>query len=148
MTGPGSRRVAPRVSRRTLLRGGLLLAAGGAVSGVAGSVSGLLRLGRPVAPGARLAAVLAHSDAAARIGRVALAGGHVERDAGALLAGLAASVPDLNDALGHGSDDDIRTALDIARRLEFAAHGADVIRIDGWVVARSEARVCALIALA
>jgi len=48
----------------------------------------------------------------------------------------------------HPTDDDIRTALDIARRLEFAAHGADVIRIDGWVVARSEARVCALIALA
>jgi hypothetical protein len=144
VTGPGSR----RVSRRTLLRGGIMLAVGGAVSVVAGSVAGLLPFGRQVTPGARLTAVLAHSDAAARVGRAALVGGHVERDAVSLLAGLAASVPDLDAALRDGSDDDIRAALDVARRREFAAHGADVIRIDGWVVARSEARACALIALA
>jgi hypothetical protein len=144
VTGPGSR----RLSRRTLLRGGIVLAIGGAASVVAGSVSGLLPFGRPVTPGARLAAVLAHSDAAARIGRAALASGHVERDVVALLAGLVASVPDLDAALRHGSNDDIRAALDVGRRLEFAIHGADVIRIDGWVVARSEARACALIALA
>jgi hypothetical protein len=59
-----------------------------------------------------------------------------------------ASVPDLDAALRRGSGDDIRAALDIGRRREFAIHGADVIRIDGWVVARSEARACALIALA
>jgi hypothetical protein len=137
-----------RVSRRTFLRYGILLAIGGVASVVAGSVSGLLPLGRPVAPGARLAAVLAHSDAAARIGRTALASGHVERDVVGLLAGLAAGVPDLDAALRYGSDDDVRAALDLARRREFAAHGTDVIRIDGWVVARSEARACALIALA
>ena len=144
MTGPGSR----RVSRRTLLRGGILLAIGGAVSAVAGSVSGLLPFGRPVTAGARLAAVLAHSDAATRVGRAALASGHIERDVVALLAGLVASVPDLDAALRNGSDDDVRAALDVARRREFAAHGVDVIRVDGWVVARSEARACALIALA
>ena len=144
MTGPGPR----RFSRRTILRGGILLAIGGAASAVAGSVSDLLPFGRAVTPGARLAAVLAHRDAAARVGRAALASGHVERDADALLAGLVASVPDLDAALRNGSDDDVRAALDIARRREFAAHGAGVIRIDGWVVARSEARACALIALA
>jgi hypothetical protein len=65
-----------------------------------------------------------------------------------LLAGLAASVPDLDAVLRHGTDDDVRAALDVARRREFAARAPDVIRIDGWVVARTEARACALIALA
>jgi hypothetical protein len=115
---------------------------------LAGSVSGLLPFGRQIAPGARLAAALAHGDAAARVGRAALASGHVERDVSGLLAGLAASVPDLDAVLRDGTDDDVRAALDVARRREFAARGGDVIRIDGWVVARTEARACALIALA
>jgi hypothetical protein len=144
VTGPGPR----RVSRRTLLRGAIAVAIGGAASVLAGSMSGLLPFGRPVTPGARLAAVLAHNDAAARVGRAALAGGHVERDPAGLLAELVASVPDLDATLRNGSDDDIRAAIDVARRREFAAHGPDVIRIDGWVVARAEARACALIALA
>lgn len=144
MTRPGAR----QLSRRTLLRGAILVAIGGAASVVGGSVSGVLPLGRPLAPGARLAAALAHSDAAARVGRAALAGSHVERDVVGLLAGLRSCVPDLDDALRNGTDDDIRAALDAGRRREFAGHGADVILIDGWVVARSEARVCALIALA
>ena len=143
MTVPG-----PRLSRRSLLRGGILVAIAGVASLVAGSVSGLLPFGRPTAPGVRLAAALAHSDAAARIGRAALASGRVERDVPGLLAGLAASVPDLDAVLRDGTDDDVRAALDLARRREFAACGPDVIRIDGWVVARTEARACALIALA
>jgi hypothetical protein len=115
---------------------------------VAGSVSGLLPFGRSATPGQRLAAALAHGDSAARVGQAALASGHVERNVPGLLAGLAASVPELDAALRDGTDDDIRVALDVGRRREFAAHGADVFRIDGWVVARTEARACALIALA
>ncbi|HEX2754085.1 MAG TPA: hypothetical protein VHM48_01405, partial [Candidatus Limnocylindrales bacterium] len=99
-------------------------------------------------PGARLASVLAHSDSAARIGRAALAGGFVERDVRGLLAGLAGSIPDLDALLRDGGDDDVRAALDVARRREFAAPGAAVLRIDGWIVAPTEARACALIALA
>jgi hypothetical protein len=145
VTGHESR----RMSRRMLLQRGIVLAIGGAASIVAvGSVSSLLRFGRPSAPGARLAAALPHSDGAARLGRAALASGLVEPDVPGLLAGLAESVSDLDAVLRNGSDDDVRTALDIARRREFRAHGAGVIRIDGWVVARTEARVCALIALA
>jgi hypothetical protein len=137
------------MSRRMLLQRAILVAIAGAASVVGlGSATGLLRFGRPSAPGARLAAVLAHSDGAARLGRAALAGGHVERDVPGLLAGLSGSVPDLHALLRDGSDDDVRAALDLARRREFAAHDASVIRIDGWVVARTEARACALIALA
>lgn len=145
MTGLGPR----RISRRTLLRGGILVAIGGAASLVTGApVASLLRLGRPSAPGARLAAALPHGDGAVRLGRAALAGGLVERDAAGLVAGLAESVPDLHGVLRDGSDDDLRAALDLARRREFAAHGRDVVRLEGWVVARTEARACALIALA
>ena len=141
-TGPG------RVSRRTVLRGGVLLAIGAAASLVTGGpAAGLLRLGRPSAPGARLGAVLPHGDGALRLGRAVLARGLVERDIAGLVAGLGQSIPDLHGVLSDGSDDDLRAALDLARRREFATHGPDVIRLDGWVIARTEARACALIAL-
>lgn len=113
-----------------------------------GSAAGLLRFGPSAAPGARLAAALPHSDGAVRVGRAALAGRLVEDDVRGLMAGLSATIPDLDRLLRDGSDADIRAALDIARRREFAAHGGGVLRIDGWVVARTEARTCALIALA
>jgi hypothetical protein len=71
----------------------------------------------------------------------------VERDASGLLSGLAGSVPDLSGLLRDGSDDDVRAALDGARRHDFATRGSGLMRIDGWVVARTEARACALIAL-
>ena len=145
MTGVGRK----RISRRGLLRGVGALAVGAAASLVTGGPAAtLFRLGRPSAPGARLAAALPHSDGALRLGRVALASGLVERDAAGLVAGLVERIPDLEAVMRDGSDNDLRAALDVARRLEFAAHGPDVVRLDGWVVARTEARACALIALA
>jgi hypothetical protein len=72
----------------------------------------------------------------------------VERDVAGLMAGLADAVPDLSGLLRDGTDDDVRAALDVARRHEFAGRGPGLIRIEGWVVARTEARACALIALA
>lgn len=141
--GPGS------ITRRSFLRRAVGLAIGGAASILAvGAAPALLRIGRPVAPGARLAAVLPHSDSAGRIGRAALAGGLVERDVRGLMAGLAGSIPDVVELLRDGSDDDVRATLDAARHREFAARGAAVLRIDGWIVAPTEARACALIALA
>jgi hypothetical protein len=87
-------------------------------------------------------------EGAGRIGRAALAGGLVEPDVDGLMAGLVAAVPRLDVLLRDGTDDDIRAALDVARRREFADRTNGFTRIDGWVVARTEARVCALIALA
>jgi hypothetical protein len=49
--------------------------------------------------------------------------------------------------LRSGTDDDIRAALDAARRREFAEHRDGVLRLQGWVVARTEARLAALVAL-
>jgi hypothetical protein len=141
---------APRgISRRTFLVRSAVLAIAGAISvAVGGSASGVLGFGRVTTPGARLAAALPHGEGAARVGRAALASGLVERDVSGLVAGLAAAIPDLSVLLRDGSDDDVRAALDAARRHDFAGRGPGLMRIDGWVVARTEARACALIALA
>jgi hypothetical protein len=137
------------MSRRAfLVRSAWLAGAAGLAVAFGGSASGVLGFGRAASPGARLAAALPHSEGAARVGRAALASGLVERDAAGLMAGLADAVPNLSGLLRDGTDDDVRAALDVARRYDFAGRGPGLIRIDGWVVARTEARACALIALA
>ena len=137
------------MSRRAfLVRSAWLAIAAGTAVAVGGLASGVLRFGGAASPGARLAAALPHGDGAARVGRAALASGLVELDVRGLMAGLATAVPDLSGLLRDGSDDDIRAALDAARRREFAERGPGLMRIEGWVVARTEARACALIALA
>ena len=137
------------MSRRAfLVRSAWVAIAAGAAGALGGSASGVLRFGGAASPGARLAAALPHGDGAARVGRAALASGLVERDVRGLMTGLATAVPDLSGLLRDGTDDDIRAALDAARRHDFATRGSGLIRIEGWVVARTEARACALIALA
>ena len=137
------------MSRRAfLVRSTWVAIAAGAAVALGGSASGVLRFGGAASPGARLAAALPHGDGAARVGRAALAGGLVERDVAGLMAGLADAVPDLTGLLRDGTDDDVRAALDVARRFDFAGRGPGLMRIEGWVVARTEARACALIALA
>ncbi len=115
---------------------------------MAGTAARALLSGRATAPGERLASVIGHRDAAARVGRDALVAGVVEPDVPGLLAGLREAVTNLDDVLRDGSDDDLRAALDGARRHDFAGRGEGVTRVHGWVVARTEARVCALVALA
>ncbi len=140
-------------SRRGFSRRGFLRLA--AWLGVAGAGSAAIRpatpfgLGRGAAldPGVRLVAAIAHPEGAARVGRTALAAGLVEQDTHALLAALADTVPGLDKVLGDGSDNEIRHALDAARRRDFAEHGDGIVLVRGWVVARTEARVCALVAL-
>lgn len=140
---------APRgISRRTFLVRSTWVAIAAASVAVAGSASGVLGFGRVATPGARLAAAMPHGEGAARVGRAALASGLVERDVRGLMAGLAATVPDFSGLLRDGDDDDVRAAIDVARRHDFATRGSGLMRIDGWVVARTEARACALIALA
>jgi hypothetical protein len=137
------------MSRRAfLVRSAWLASAAGMALALGGSAATVLGFGRAASPGARLAAALPHSEGAARVGRAALASGLVERDVAGLMASLADAVPDLSGLLRDGTDDDVRAALDVARRDDFAGRGPGLIRIDGWVVARTEARACALIALA
>jgi len=137
------------MSRRAfLVRSAWLASAAGLAVALGGSAASVLGFARAASPGARLAAALPHSEGAARVGRAALASGLVERDVAGLMAGLADAVPDLSGLLRDGTDDDVRAALDVARRFDFAGRGPGLMRIEGWVVARTEARACALIALA
>ena len=141
------------IRRRTFSRRGLLRMA--AWLGVAGAGSAAVRAaapfglggGAPLDPGRRVVAAISHPEGAARVGRIALATGLVEQDARALLLALGDAVPDLKRVLQDGSEDDIRAALDSARRRDFAEHGDGVMLLRGWVLARTEARVCALVAL-
>jgi hypothetical protein len=137
------------ISRRTFLRGGAWIAIAGAASmAIAGTAARALLPGRATTAGERLADVMPHRDSAARVGRAALDAGAVERDVRGLLTGLGEAVPNLADVLRDGSDDDLRAALDDARRRDFAERADGLTRVEGWVVARTEARVCALVALA
>jgi hypothetical protein len=144
MTEPAAR----GISRRTFLVRSAWLAIAAACAAAGGSASGVLGFGRAATPEARLAAALRNSAGAARVGRAALASGLVEGDVNGLLRGLAASVPDLAGLLRDGTDDDVRAALDGARHQDFATRGSGLLRIEGWIVARTEARACALVALA
>jgi hypothetical protein len=136
------------LSRRAFLRGsGWAALAGGLALATAGAAGAVARLARPPSPGARLAGALAHGEGAKRVGRAAIAAGVVEGDPRALLAGLTAKVPDLALLLRDGSDDDLRYALDAARRRDFTDYRSGIVRVDGWVLARTEACACALVAL-
>lgn len=144
-----NRRALDAISRRAFLCRVAWLAIAGAVPfAVAGSASRELRQDLPTTPGTRLAEAMAHAEGAARLGRAALAGGLVEGDVSGLMVGLRDTVPGLDGLLRDGSADDVRAAVDTARRRDFAARGAGLMRIEGWVVARTEARACALVALA
>jgi hypothetical protein len=136
------------LSRRTFLRRAAWLAAAGAAATLAAGIGGgAIPLVPETAPATRLTTVLG-SAGAARIGRSALAAGVVPGGPQALLAALGGRVPDLDLILRDGTDDDVRVALDVARRRDFAGGRDGTVRLGGWVVARTEALACALIAVA
>jgi hypothetical protein len=133
------------ISRRAFVRGAIGLA----VAGVAASLGGTaIGLGRPVSPARRLAGIVSHRDSVVAVGREALRQRPAEADVGVLLAALCASVPDLTRLLAEGSDDDIRAALDSASRRDFAQAGDGLVRLQGWVASRTEARLSAIAVLA
>jgi hypothetical protein len=135
----------PSISRRAFVRGALGLAVAGAAASVGGGVVGP---GRPVAPARRLASIVSHRESAAVVGREFLRLRPGEADVGVLLAALGASVPDLARLLVEASDNDLRAALDAASRRDFAEAGNGLIRVRGWIASLTEARICAIVALA
>jgi hypothetical protein len=114
----------PMLSRR------LLLAAGGVMAVLA--LAPRLRRADPVD---RLGL---DRDAAAAVGRAYLDACPEEADPGRLEALLTGE-------LREGSLDSVRRRLANRRRGDFAR--GDVVVVRGWVLARSEARLCALISL-
>lgn len=119
-------------------RRGLMATAG--ASGLAGAL--------PSSVCARLEpGVLAWASAAGHtgsyaVGRRCLELGLVEANLGTLAHLLSEAVDGLQEAGCKRSPADLRRALHVALRSEFRA--GDVVRVDGWVLSRSEARFYAL----
>lgn len=82
-----------------------------------------------------------YRDRAEAIGYLYLEREPAERDANDLLRHL----PEMAAGFDAGSADEIREALEERRKADFI--GGDTVLLDGWIVARTEARLCALAAL-
>jgi hypothetical protein len=123
------------VSARLTRRGFLAALA----AGIVGAVLGLRlywREGRPPAGAEPLARLLPHAENAARLGRRYLEETPQEADAAHLVA-----------LIGVAADTDaaLRERLEARIRQDFIA-GATVA-VDGWLLSRTEARLCALLSL-
>lgn len=92
-------------------------------------------------PAARdLVGALRHRGSAARVGVAYLAGHDGEHDTGHLVAALNRGLDDRSPERPR-----LRAALDRRIRADFAE--SETVRVQGWVLSRTEARLCALAAL-
>jgi hypothetical protein len=130
----------PLTTRRALLLG---------AAGVTASLAAE-RLGSwpfsPLAPGSaqeRLAALLADHEGASAIGRAYLRTVPAESDARVLTSLLADSLS-RGSRLGRMSESALREQLHHRTLDEFRT--LRTVEVDGWVLARTEARLCALVA--
>jgi hypothetical protein len=124
------------ISRRGLLRGTICV--------LIGSLSISLPWPTPRATPATLGALLRHRTSAERIGRRYLA----TLPAGTDESQLFAMSPTLDHAL-HAARHQPAVAADLLRKsINDDFRRADTIIVDGWVLAATEARFCAVVALA
>jgi hypothetical protein len=115
---------------------------------VPGVVPGL-SLGDPrISASARLTALIRHRDSAARIGRAYLRTAPADRDAERLLDAIVATVATGTDGDDPLAADDVMLADMLARQIASDFASRDVALVEGWVLSRTEARLCALVALA
>jgi hypothetical protein len=138
MVDPGHRHL---ISRRSALRGGLAAAWWPLTWDLAKASQG------PMADHGRLRAFAASDPAAARtIGEGYLKAHANEVHAGILVSAVLARLELDPEAMQAMSAADLRERIDAAISDDFAAD--DVVALDGWVLSRTEARLCALVALA
>ncbi len=95
-------------------------------------------------PAGALVDALDHRDSALAIGREVV-GQQPELTADGLVAELARAVALPPERLAGMDRPLLRSRLDAARSAEFRR--GDTVRVQGWVLAASEARLCALVAL-
>lgn len=122
----------PRLTRRATLRAAVL-----------GSL--LAALGWRPAPAAanpvtRLTAIFRHRDSAVRLGEAYLAAHPEEADPGHLTHRTLTALGDVSPP-----DADLRPRLAAACRRDFAE--GRTVQLDGWILAETELRACALVAL-
>jgi hypothetical protein len=131
----------PRIGRRALLLG----AVGAAVSVVARPPWSWPSLLTPDAsPAERLAGLVAHRGSALAVGREYLRAAPAETDTGVLVSLLAESLPGGMRTVERAADGRLRELLHGATREDFDAERT--VQVDGWVLARTEARLCGLVA--
>jgi hypothetical protein len=127
-------------------RGTFLLAVGGLGASLAWRAGGLWPfLRRDQAPSERLAALLRHEEGARAIGREYLRRVPAEASSSVLTARVAERLPGGLGAVDTVSQDRLRELLLRASADDF--HELRTVEVQGWVLARTEARLCALAAL-
>lgn len=121
--------------RRRLLLGGAAVAAAALLGPRALAIT-VERLRGLDDPAQRLRSLVRHPESAAVLGRAYLAVNPDEASAPRLVALIAGST-DTADATATSLSDRIRAEFD----------AGELVRLDGWIVSRTEARLCALCAL-
>ena len=121
----------------------------GLAGGVAVAVAGLkpwralIEITAPPLPG-RLAALLGHRRSAGVVGREYLRVADAERTAEELLDRLVAGLPGGREAVEPASRSELHELVVAAIDRDFADERT--VRLRGWIVSRTEARLCALVA--
>jgi hypothetical protein len=132
----------PIVIKRRVFLGSLL---------VLGAASGPMRQLRwkidnpPVMVAERLAALFPHRESAARVGREYLRGHPQEASTTALVAHLTRNLDVLASEFRMMSELDLRVHMNQRSQADFRAR--QVVKVDGWVLSETEARLCALTSL-
>lgn len=145
MTGSGH-----PISRRRLLHAWLVSAVGAAAATVGGGTTLRGATPEPLSA-ARLVSLFRDRPSAAAIGRARLAGSPGSGDRDRLERSVVASVTSVAAAVdaavldAGASDRALRVLLDAAIRRDFAS--ADIVRVRGWLLARTEVELCVLAAL-
>ena len=132
--------LAGRCTRRRFLRASL-----GSTALVTGSILAgtTLRSGAPASPVDRLVSLFPAASAAV-IGRAYLGTRPDVVDLDGIVAALRQKLPALAMP-DRASDRRLRTLLDARTRADLG--DGDVVRVDGWILARTEALLCAYVAL-
>jgi hypothetical protein len=93
----------------------------------------------------RLVRAFAYPESAAELGRAYLATAPREGSATVLAERIAASLPAGHAAIRTADDSQLESLLAQQLREDFMA--GDTVTVDGWIISKTEARLCALAAL-
>jgi hypothetical protein len=133
-----------RLTRRALLRLGALLGAGG-VHHLAAARTVLEGVPGSDALAVKLTQVYRHSESAKRVGLAGLRCGAVESDIALLVHRICSGQSVAHEELAHTATPELRELLARQIRDDFA-HDR-IVNLEGWILAETEVRLCALAAL-